>query len=69
MKDNKYDLIIFGKYGWINEDPLVHNSKSIYETGIGIGNILSFLRIDFAWRLQPHSKSIFYINLVSMYDM
>jgi hypothetical protein len=68
IDNSKYDFLIFTKYGWIDEEPLTHYSKSLYETGFGIGNILTFLRVDFTWRLQPNSKSIFYINLVSMYD-
>lgn len=68
LSDSKFDFIIFGKYGWIDEEPLVHASKNYYETGFGIGNLMAFLRLDFTWKLQPHSKSIFYINLLSMYD-
>jgi hypothetical protein len=68
LKNNRFDFLIFGKYGWIDEDPQIHPSKHLYETGFGIGKIFTFLRLDFTWCLQPHSKSMFYINLLSMYE-
>lgn len=66
LKDTKFDFLVFAKYGWINEEPLIHSSKYLYETGFGIGNILTFLRLDFCWRLQPYYKSNFKVILSTM---
>ncbi len=67
LKDTKFDFLIFGKYGWINEEPLIHSSKSLWETGFGIGNILALLRVDFCWRIQPYYRNDFKVILSTMF--
>lgn len=74
LKNLKYDLYLFGNYAWIKNknwsnglDPK-YSSNDFSEFGFGIGNILLYLRMDFAWRITPEQDKNFYFNISSKFS-
>ena len=76
MKNSKLDFIVFSNLGWIHNtyipvNPeskfnLVEiNNKPLTEIGCSIGNIFTFLRVDFTWRTNYKTGDDFNINLTS----
>jgi len=76
MKNSKLDFIVFSNLGWIHNtyipvNPeskfnLVEiNNKPLTEIGCSIGNIFTFMRVDFTWRTNYKTGDDFNINLTS----
>jgi hypothetical protein len=66
LKESKYDFIIFGKYGWINNSEPTSEPNRICETGFSLSNIFTFFRFDFTWHIKPDGKDNFYFTLGSL---
>jgi len=73
LKNSKYDLYIFGNYGWI-KNKVWHNgldlkdrSDDFSEIGFGIGNVFFYVRLDFSWRIAPRQERNFYFNFSSVF--
>lgn len=67
LQKSKYNLFLFGNLGWMDtfeqsgEDIYRKlNSQPLFEVGFGIGNIFTFLRFDFTWRLDGKRKNFFF---------
>lgn len=72
FKQSKYDLYLFGNFGWMNNiewenSQGVESIKNIpfSEIGFGLGNILLFLRLDFAWRISHRTRNNFSFRITS----
>ena len=61
LRNSNVGLIAFGGAGWtamtdgtrsLQTLPTLEARRPFYEIGFGIDKILSFLRLDFAWRLN-----------------
>ncbi len=76
MQNTKLDFIVFSNMGWIHNKNISLESKSKFnwneiknkpltEIGCSIGNIFTFLRVDFTWRTNYKTGDDFTINLTS----
>ena len=76
MKKTKLDFIVYSNLGWIHNQysPFKTNSKfnlieikekPLTEIGCSVGNIFTFLRVDFTWRTNYKTGDDFNINLTS----
>lgn len=76
IRNSKLDLIVFSNLGWINNKFIPTNSSSKFnkieitnnpltEIGCSVGNIFTFLRLDFTWRTSYKTGDDFYVNLTS----
>ena len=64
LKRSKYDFLCFYNWGMIDNEPV--NKKMYYsEIGIGISNILSFLRFDFTIQLSKQKTNNFTFSIIS----
>lgn len=73
FKNSKLDLLLFTNLGWIRNsgfrngdfNRMIIDGKPLTEAGVSIGNIFSFLRLDFTWRLNYKTGQDFNIRLTS----
>jgi len=72
FKQSKYDLYIFGNLGWMNNVKWENNQNvetirniPYSEIGFGIGNILLYLRMDFAWKISHRGYNNFNFKITS----
>lgn len=76
MRNTKLDFIVFGNLGWIHNKYIALKPESKFnlieiknepltEIGYSIGNIFTFLRVDFTWRTNYKTRDDFTINLTS----
>ncbi len=65
LKNVPYDLLLFSNFGLISNSSNFDLSpqNKIWEIGFGVGNILSFFRIDFSWELFNEMQNHFNISL------
>ncbi len=70
LEHNKYDLLFYFNWGTINNKVFLKeniNHLYYYEIGFGLGNILSFFRFDFTWRLSKQYTNNFIFSLISSF--
>jgi hypothetical protein len=75
LKNSKLDLLLFTNLGWIKDtdnmfkdthfNRILINNEPLTEAGVSIGNIFSFLRLDFTWRTNYKVHQNFKLNLTS----
>ncbi|MHB8852559.1 MAG: DUF5686 and carboxypeptidase-like regulatory domain-containing protein [Ignavibacteriaceae bacterium] len=65
LKNVPYNLLLFSNIGLISGSPNndLRSQSKIWEVGFGVGNILSFFRIDFSWELFTEMQNHFNISL------
>lgn len=65
LKNIPYDLLLFSSYGLMSgaSNYKFKSQNNIWEAGFGVGNILSFFRIDFSWELLKDMRNHFDISL------
>lgn len=73
LKKSKIDFLVFSNMGWINNtftgSPEFNNirigRRPLTEAGFSIGNLFTFFRFDFAWRLSHKTETNFSMKLTS----
>ncbi|GAB6283681.1 MAG: hypothetical protein STSR0008_24700 [Ignavibacterium sp.] len=66
LEHNKYDLLLYFNWSTTNNKVLEkQNNQHYYEIGVGLGNILSFFRLDFTWQLSKQNTKNFVLSLTS----
>lgn len=65
LKNVPYDLLLFSDFGLISNSSNydLRSQNKIWEIGFGVGNILSFFRINFSWELFNEMQNHFNISL------
>ena len=70
LEHNKYDLLFYFNWGMIKNKEIIKeyfDKQYYYEIGFGLGNILSFFRFDFGWRLSKQNTNNFVFSLISSF--
>jgi len=65
LKNVPYSLLLFSNIGLISNSSNydLRSQNKICEIGFGVGNILSFIRINFSWELFNEMQNHFNISL------
>lgn len=72
LKNSNYDLFVFFNWGYLPNYELIQKTEinnlndKYYELGFGIGNILTFLRFDFTWKLSNQNTNNFNFSISSV---
>jgi len=72
LNNGKYDFFVFFNWAYlpnyevIQKKEITISNNKFYEIGFGIGNIFSFLRVDFAWKLSKQNNSNFNFSIISL---
>jgi len=73
LSKSKLELLVFGNAGWINNtvdagtpfNSMKPIARPLTEVGFSIGNVFTFFRFDFAWRLTHKTDNNFSFRVTS----
>ena len=72
LKTSKIDLLVFTNAAWMRTQDIGGefigmdlDKNPLVEGGLALGNLFTFLRLDFTWRFTHRSEQNFRINLTS----